>query len=278
MDFHPKKFPTQKENPLLKSGAGFTLIEVIVATAVFSMAMVLATTVFVVFLQQQRRTINQQEMQNDARAVMEEIAQKLREGVADYAYYATNFALSPQKLFSSLNGSNDECLVIRDALNEQYFYRLAGGKIQKFSTSTPGTTACSTIANWSDITPASLTVEAFSIFISPSQDPFQGKSYQSCGTPGSSIPPIADPVPDNDDCASYWGTYCAEGTACAYQRGNSCYCTPQRFGNVVPLHPKVTISLKVSRVAGQLTLSETYQTTITSRIFKNFDKLNRYAP
>ncbi|RJO59523.1 type II secretion system protein [Candidatus Parcubacteria bacterium] len=277
MDFHPKKFPTQKENPLLKSGAGFTLIEVIVATAVFSMAMVLATTVFVVFLQQQRRTINQQEMQNDARAVMEEIAQKLREGVADYAYYATNFNLAPQKLLSSLNGSNDECLVIRDALNEQYFYRLAGGKIQKFSTSTPGTTACSTIANWSDITPASLTVEAFSIFISPSQDPFQGKSYKACGKPGDFLDP-----PDNDKCTD-WGTFCTvDGNTCEYQKlTNSiltCYCTPQRFGNVVPLHPKVTISLKVSRVAGQLTLSETYQTTITSRIFKNFDKLNRYAP
>ncbi|RJO59521.1 hypothetical protein C4546_01440 [Candidatus Parcubacteria bacterium] len=34
MDFHPKKFPTQKESSLLKSGAGFTLIETLVATGI----------------------------------------------------------------------------------------------------------------------------------------------------------------------------------------------------------------------------------------------------
>ncbi|PIS40707.1 MAG: hypothetical protein COT26_01875 [Candidatus Kerfeldbacteria bacterium CG08_land_8_20_14_0_20_43_14] len=285
MNFNRKNINNQHEKLFLKSGAGFTLIEVIVATAVFSMAMVLATTVFVVFIQQQRRTITQQEMQNDARSVIEEIAQKLREGVADYAYYSYNFAGVSQKLFSPLSGSDNDCLVIRDALNVQFYYRLDfnAKKIQKYSPATPGIVACNTISanNWVDITPASLTIDGFSIFISPSQNPFLGNNYKACGTVGSAGPPVVQPTPIDADCANPadWGTYCAkaDGT-CAYQRGYSCYCTPQRFGDVVPLHPKVTFSLTVSRMSNQLTLSETYQTTITSRIFKNFDKLNRYAP
>ncbi|RJO59516.1 type II secretion system protein [Candidatus Parcubacteria bacterium] len=45
MDFHPKKFPPQKESPLLKSGAGFTFIETLVALSVLMilLGLILAT-------------------------------------------------------------------------------------------------------------------------------------------------------------------------------------------------------------------------------------------
>ncbi|MFA6588026.1 MAG: type II secretion system protein [Patescibacteria group bacterium] len=254
----------------MKSGAGFTLIEVIIAMAVFSVAMVLATATFVSFVQSQRRTITQQEMQNDARSAIEEIAQVLREGVVDYAYYSTNFTEPIEKtiLFDSLDGTGKKCLAIRSALNEYYYYKLDGGVIKKYFSASPISTSCVGGTNWSVVTPENLTITNFTFLITPSQNPFQGKSYQACGTPGA---PTA---------CTEWGTYCNEDGSidCAYQKGTSCYCVPKVYGDLIPLHPKVTFSLTVSRKANQTTLSETYQTTITSRVYKNFDLLNRYAP
>jgi len=268
---------------------GFTLIEVIVAAGLFSVVMVLATSTFVVFVQQQRRTINQQELQNDARATMEEIANRLHENTVDYTYYATIFDTVPKKLFKTITGKDDECLVLINDLKTQYYYRLYNNKIQEYSTDTPDYTdagKCSNISsnNWQDISPASLTVNFFSIFISPSQDPFQGKSYTACGLRADSQDPNSD-NPDDAICsASSWGAYCGvDFDTCAYVRADNngtqtCYCTPLRYGDVIPLHPKVTYSLNVSRQSNNTIITDTFQTTITSRIFKNFDLLNRYAP
>jgi prepilin-type N-terminal cleavage/methylation domain-containing protein len=251
---------------------GFTLIEVVITLGIFSIASLMAVNVFVIFLQQQRRLVSQQELQGDARAIVEEISDQLREGVAHYAYYEAQFAADKQKLFTTLDGMTNECLVIIDPLNRQVRYRLNAGLVEKLALAAASTDSCDSILNgWVTVTPASLTVNSFTIAIAPTEDPYAAQV----------------PLPCTLDTNCRWGTACFEpGGTYQLTRGTAQthYCAPQKFdyGSTVgdaffPFHPRVTFSLNVSRKAGQQTVSQTFQTTIASRIFKNADKFNRYA-
>lgn len=261
---------------------GFTLIEVIVTLGVFSIASLMAVNLFVVFVQQQRRTVVQQELQNDARSAMEQIAQDIHEGNIDYAYYESIYGASgphpnAHKLFAPLNGlsnvTGDEFLSVLSSTNEQIQYRLNGTTLQRWRTTVP---------TWQDITPSTLTVQSFTFYITPSENPFAGKAYTLCGNDAGGIPPAAS----FDEAKCRWGTSCQStsvANACQYPRGSDafgaqlCYCYPQTFGSVTPLHPTVTFSMKVQRVAGQQTVQQTFQTTIASRTFSNIERLNDYA-
>ncbi len=256
---------------------GFTLIEVVVAVAVFTMTALMAVNLFLVFIQQQRRTLNQQELQNDARAVIEQITKDVREGSIDYAYYSTNFAGDQTKLFSALGGTNNDCLVLRNSLNEQIRYQLNGTIIQRtMPASTDTAKSCTDLSlTWEPISPTSLSVDSFSFSISPSEDPFAGQSALKCDTTTAG-------EPNDDACLSRWGTTCAVPNSlpstCINKRNTACYCFPQKFGNVAPLHPRVTFSLNLTRTSNNQTVSQVFQTAVASRIFKNIDSLNTYVP
>lgn len=269
---------------------GFTLIEVLVAVAVFSITVLMAVNIFIIFVQQQRRTLNQQELQNDARAVMEQIARDVREGSIDYEYYATQFSGTSQKLFTELTSQHtnvllkDNCLVLRSALNDQILYRLNGAIMQRLVPTVPNNaTACSNIlTGWENISPDTLTVGSFIFTISPSEDPFAALSAQSCGNQPYTDS-LGNPVASAYDTPSVcrWGTLCRNqdgSDTCQNSRDNICYCFPQKFSSVIALHPRVTFSLSMSRTSNQQTISQTFQSTVASRLFKNLDRLNAYVP
>lgn len=270
---------TQRSS-LLRSGAGFTLIEVVVTLGVFSIASLMAVNLFVIFIQQQRRTVSQQELQNDARAVVEQVANDLREGVLDYAYYQSTIASPNSKLFTSLSATGNDCLVIRDAFNSQIRYRLNGSIVERAEVIAAGdqddTCALLPVTLWGSVTPSVLSVSSFTFFASPSEDPFNAKTPQSCGP---------DTAPSDAGCR--WGTLCIDPVtaACQYAKEHVCYCTPRKYAydpavkiDSFPLHPRVTVSLHASRAVGKQSISQTFQTTVASRIFKNIDRLNQYAP
>ncbi len=253
---------------------GFTLIEVVVTLGVFSIASLLAVNLFVFYVQQQRRTVSQQELQSDARALIEEIADQLREGVVDYAYYKTQFPLERTKLFAPLDGTGKNCLVIVDALNRQVRYRLQNSVVEKLTLPVAETTACDDVSfasSWSSVTPSVLTVSNLTFAVAPSEDPYAAQVPDVC----------------TDDLGCRWGTLCLNPVTseCQFTKGATCYCTPQKFSydttdvgdDFYPFHPRVTFSMHISRLGGQQTVSQTFQTTIASRVFKNADKFNRYA-
>jgi len=250
---------------------GFTLIEVVITLGVFSIASLMAVNLFVIFVQQQRRTVAQQELQNDVRAVIEQIAQDVREGQVDYAFYEEAFSSNKVRLFSSLNGlangtTGDEYLSVRNSLNEQIQYRLNGTFIER---SLDG-------ASWEKLTPDSLTIDKFTFSISPSENPFGAKDYIQCGSDSPSF----------NETICRWGTVCQSqptGGSCQFPRGSTggekiCYCYPQTFGEVAPLHPRVTYSIHAKRTVSQQEVSQTFQTTVASRIYKSVEQLNDYAP
>ncbi|MEK7570022.1 MAG: prepilin-type N-terminal cleavage/methylation domain-containing protein [Patescibacteria group bacterium] len=262
--------------PSKRHTQGFTLIEVLVAVAVFSITTVMAVNLFIIFVQQQRRTLNQQELQNDARSVMEQVAKDVREGSIDYEYYATAPLTTQKKLFSELSSQagNDDCLVLRNAVNEQILYRLNNEIVERLVLTTPVTSAgCSSFTDWEKISPDILEVVNFTFTIAPTEDPFAAQAAQVCGT---TTAPIIIP----SDASCRWGTICLDpaDSTCINERGGTCYCYPQKYGDVAPLHPRVTFSFKMSRTSNQQTISQTFQTTVASRLFKNLDRLNSYVP
>ncbi len=260
---------------------GFTLIEVIVTMALFSMTVLMAVTLLVVFIQQQRRAVSQEQLQNDIRAVMERMTTELREGRIDYDYYVSTFPLVPKKLFDALDGQGDNALVLVDVLNQRVMYRVNANVLQRCAPT--ATLDCTGTDVWENISPSSLQVQAFTFYISPSHDPFANLTPLVCGTAGD------PPVPDDADCTIRWGTICAalDSTGvpmnrCALRRGNdtiqSCYCVPQQLNGLSPLHPRVTFSIQAQRTVGQNTVSDIFQTTVASRLFQNIERLNQYAP
>lgn len=271
---HPLPLKAERRNAR-KSGAGFTLIEVVVTLGLFSIASIMAVGLFLVFIQQQRRTLSQQELQNDSRAAIEQISQDLHESLVDFSYYATTFSATSDRLRDSFDGTQDtvsgknQYLVLRDAQNIQVLYRRSSSKLQRCSAIVG--VDCGNNANWQDITPSTLTVQSFTFFMSPSEDPFTAKSPVSCGTVESGFLPA--------NCR--WGTTCQNQdglNTCQLSRGNTCYCSPYKFGTVLPLHPTVTFSIVTQRTAGQQAVTQTFQSTVATRVFKGLSQLNTYVP
>ncbi|MBU4274233.1 type II secretion system GspH family protein [Patescibacteria group bacterium] len=63
---------------IIKKGEGFTLIELIVVASIFSLVLFTATDLFISIFQQQRRTLNQQELLNQTSYAVEYISRAIR--------------------------------------------------------------------------------------------------------------------------------------------------------------------------------------------------------
>ncbi len=67
--------------------SGFTLVEMMVAVAVFATASIIITDLFLSFNRSQRRTQASQAVQSDARVLLSNIVDKTRSGEIDYSAY-----------------------------------------------------------------------------------------------------------------------------------------------------------------------------------------------
>jgi prepilin-type N-terminal cleavage/methylation domain-containing protein len=74
-------------NTLCKQPRGFTLVEMIVATAVFATASLIITDLFLISNRAQRRAESSQAIQSDARVLLANITERVRSGEIDYAAY-----------------------------------------------------------------------------------------------------------------------------------------------------------------------------------------------
>ncbi len=166
----------------IKIKFGFTLVETVVALAVFSVATTYAVSVFVQSNTVQKRTANVQRVLADARYALEVMAREVRLGSLDYDYYLTqDIDLNNMPLTQ-----NNAILAVRDADNSQILFRRAqsaqAGRyvIQVYAS-----------GQWLDITPEDLSVVRLSFYIFPAQDPFswndQLNGYQTDEQPRVTI-------------------------------------------------------------------------------------------
>ena len=151
----------QYKNMLTKSIqnniSGFTLIEVVVAIAIFVTAMGAVSTIFMYANKSQRVTEAVSEVQSDARFAMEVMAQQIRRGSIDYASSQYN---------GSIDSNPQDVLVLRDSANNQVWFRrfvLEGRGIAQISEDGSA---------WYDLTPPDITVNLLKFYLSPSTNPF----------------------------------------------------------------------------------------------------------
>lgn len=137
--------------------SGFTLVEILVAIAIFVTALTAISAIFMYANRSQRTTLAVSETQSDARFALEVMAQQIRRGSIDYAstQYGGTIGSNPQ-----------DVLVLRDSSNNQvWFRRTASGSRGIVEMSEDG-------ATWVDLTPPTVSVDVLKFYLSPSEDPF----------------------------------------------------------------------------------------------------------
>ncbi len=142
------------------SKKGFTLIEMLVVLAIFSVATVVIVDIFMMASRAQKRTLVIQKIQSDARYSVEAIAREARMDMIDYNYYGGT-VVSPT-----------EVLALRDQDDNQIIFK-------KSSENCPsGTDQCLVVsidggASWASITSKGVRVISLDFYIAPAVDPFK---------------------------------------------------------------------------------------------------------
>lgn len=158
---------------------GFTLVEMMVVLAIFSIATVVIVDIFMTASRAQRRTLAIQKIQTDAQYSLEAMAREIRMDSIDYAWSGY------------VGGINipDEELALRDADDNSIIFK-------KDSANCPtGTTNCLAVSlnggtTWASITSKGINVEDLKFYIDPPVDPFKvnaGYTYDSDHQPRVTI-------------------------------------------------------------------------------------------
>ncbi len=148
---------------------GFTLIEMMVVLAIFSIVTVVIVDIFMMASRAQRRTLAVQRIQSDARYSMEAITREIKMDNIDYNFYGGTISSEPQ-----------DVLALRDADDNSIIFK-------KSTENCPvGTTNCLVVSldggtTWESITSKGINVLDLKFYIDPSKDPFKlvkiGEAY-----------------------------------------------------------------------------------------------------
>lgn len=203
-----------------KKATGFTLIEILVVVAVFSVTILIATSVFLLATSAQRRTTLAQKLQGDIRYALETIARDVRYGTIDYDCYKSSTGDTTTKLKCDPNDQANgdasiidlhptfgqtKILALQDSVGNRTRYGiLADGTgvlklqicISRFDED-PNT--CASLAKWQVITPEGVklytsTIGSFSggtaFYLYPFDSP-----YATSGAAAPDSPYTADAQP-----------------------------------------------------------------------------------
>ncbi|MFA6271802.1 MAG: type II secretion system protein [Patescibacteria group bacterium] len=236
---------------LNKKAAGYSLMEMVVVLAVFSMTALMAVNLFVTITNIQRQVRNVQAVQSDARFVMESVIREAQIGTIDYEFYRGHCEGTAGEGIDNYISceSNSDCagnscvsidlsngpadiLVTRDQENKQVLYRLNGQDMEVCSNSSFYRNRCSVNDNWQVVTPEKVIVTGFSLYIFPFSDPYSTK------------------------------TSCTVGLDC-----DSGICT-NNFCEIPDIQPMVTIIMNSSAGEGIEQEEVKLQTTVTSMVFR----------
>ena len=249
--------------------SGFTLMEVVVAASIFSLVMLLSVSLYANVTRNQRRVQSLTKVQDDARFVLETLAQSVRLDAVDYRAYLDPNGDGVYADYRNL-GLAEEYLVTTSGAERRYFRRLTAGSRGYLAVclattnpnfcNTPGSPA----GNFRDITPANINITAFRVFIAPSSDPYAPSPQAVTDCYSQSAPNTYDPVRGVCACDSA-GT----GPPRCFP-GQTCDAT-NRLCVRANAQPRVTIAITSSGGSARLQESvepRTYQTTVSSRIFR----------
>ncbi|MFW0838084.1 MAG: PilW family protein [Candidatus Komeilibacteria bacterium] len=142
----------------VQDNRGFTLLEMLVVSAIFILTLTAVISIFVNTNRAQKRLANSEKLQADTRYVVEVMAREIRNGRIDYDNYTEGIDNPVSEL--KLLDYNDSAVWFRRAQSGNH------NTIQVCRGS-----GCAN-SEWYDITPDDITVTQLKLFISPNVDPF----------------------------------------------------------------------------------------------------------
>lgn len=162
------------------SPRGFTLLEIVMAAAIFSITLLTAVALFTTTTRAQKKVQSLARVQDDARFMVESMAQAVRLNGIDYSYYLNADAdPATPPVPADLSAQAVDELVTMSAKDGRKFFRWfpATSKIGACSQSpaeliSNPTKCLLTGSPYEDITPSNVTIEKFKVFISPGSDPY----------------------------------------------------------------------------------------------------------
>lgn len=266
---------------------GFTLIEILTAVAIFSVAMLVSTSLFVTTTKSQKRIQSVAKVQDDARFVLESMVRQVRVDGVDYAYYldpdgdGSHADLIPLTV-DPLNPSPQrvEVLVVKGSDGERTFYaryqhgtRAGQPRFAIGLCTTSVTETCLAAPNgYTDITPGSISVEQFGAWISPGSDPnaVPPNGANDCRT-NKDDGPLA--IPRDYGYASAQNV-CTCDPAANQPDGSNLSCYPSQTcdaGVCMNANEQQRATIVITSKGGGSQTSEdvslTLQTTVSSRIY-----------
>jgi len=249
--------------------AGFTLLEIVVVLAIFSILAVIVTDVFMLTLKAQRQTVKRQTTAATIRYVVETIARQIRTSEIDYTAYA-----------SGINNPANT-LILRDQNGTQYQYATANGKAI-VTVTTGGSAPAVTQADLTN--PDDTTIIRLNFYITPVADPFSDE--RCAGTTAlNGCQPTAKSCTVTDESAAQNGFCCCQAAAdcatgyCDFSSGahqaytQYCASGPSEPGGLcrpANQQPRVTIVAAFESLGEKPEERKTMylQTTVGSRIYK----------
>lgn len=248
---------------------GFTLLEIVVAASLFSIVMLTATGLFVATTRGQKRTQSLVKVQDDARFVIEAMAGVVRTDGIDYSYYRdpdqvaplnpVNLAV-PQSILVTKNQAGKRTVYFR------YQRTATGPFVIGVCTHDPGEVPAAkcidgNLSYFADVTPSTVSISVFSVFIRPFSDPF-----------------ALSPAADSDCNPAHTGGFGYDSTkgACTCtvpNVGNDCFADQTCVNGVCSnanIEPRATILVTSTggSTRAQENITNTFQTTVSSRIYQ----------
>ena len=143
----------------VKFKKGFTLIEMLVAVSIFTIASLAATDLYIASNRAQRAVRAREKLQNEARVAMEYMAREGRAGVVDYASYGGGVPI----------GGNELKLIDREGNSE--LFKLSSGAGECSPSSHPCLLVCDAL-DCSPLTSKNIFADELKFYIAPLADPF----------------------------------------------------------------------------------------------------------
>ncbi len=169
-----------------KSGAGFTLMEIVVAMFIFMLASVIIAEIFVNVQRAQSRLRSSQTASTNARYLMDVLAREVRADTVDYSSYLGS------TVPARIDQSNE--LKLLTAEHTSVSFRLQRGQAQCPSADGVTDIGCVQVSRdggpFEVITSPTLSVEALNFYPTPLGDPFSSNGTV-CG--GGLTPPSCTP-------------------------------------------------------------------------------------
>jgi len=159
----------------IKKQFGFTLLELLMVAAIFSITVLVSVDLFFTIAKLQKRVTAIQRVESDARFTMESMVREARMGMIDYDYYNINsIKLLTTDTPPKIKPVN--VLATRDQDGNLTVYRLVGSVIYVCAINADdlATKTCdlTSTTNWQPVTPDEIEILKLDFYITPDQNPF----------------------------------------------------------------------------------------------------------